>query len=74
MTPSEIDNTAFISNLTSSLNGVPLGHAISGLISAMLMLIVATKLSTEDQDAILDKINVTMKNKIKEARSLQDTN
>jgi hypothetical protein len=62
--------TQFLINLTNTLANVPLNDALSGMISATMLLIVGTNLPESDQDAILEQVVATMRVRLKDARSV----
>lgn len=65
--------TPFQLQLSNLLNGVRVDEAISGLVSAILILICSTKLPTEDQEKMLAGICAAMQNKLGTARHMLTT-
>ena len=63
----------FINKLTASLDGVSMGEAISGLVSALMLLIIGTTASQEAQDGLLEQVVSTMRQRMQAARSIVET-
>ena len=64
---------AFLRRLTGTLEGVRIAEAISGLVSALLLVVISGTQDEQVQTGMVEAIAETMRTKLKEARVVAET-